>query len=235
MNTPTDYDTLSFDCYGTLIDWETGIATALRPWAEAHELALTDAELVAAHARHETLVQQDHPSALYPDVLGETLRRVGHDLDVSVTDADADAYGASVGEWPAFPDSAAALGRLAERFQLVILSNVDRASFARSNEKLGVEFDLIVTAQDVGSYKPNLANFEALFERLPSIGTDRARLLHVAESLYHDHEPANRLALPSVWINRDHAHGGASAAPKGSYQPDCQFLTMAAFADAVLS
>lgn len=235
MNTFDDHDTLSFDCYGTLIDWETGIAAALRRWAAARQLSLSDAELVAAHARHETGAQQDHPSALYPYVLGETLRRIGIEFGVGVTDDEAHAYGASAGEWPAFSDSADALSRLANRYKLVILSNVDRASFARSNEKLGVEFDLIITAEDVGSYKPNLANFEALFQRLPSIGAERSRLLHVAESLYHDHEPANRLHLPSVWINRVHTSGGASAAPKGSFQPERQFPTLAAFADAILS
>lgn len=228
------YDALSFDCYGTLIDWESGIATALRPWAERAGLDIDDEDLISAHARHETLVQQEMPTAPYPVILTETARRIGHDFGHPFTEDEAAAFGASVGEWPAFPDSAAALAELKQRYKLIILSNVDRASFARSNERLGVDFDLIVTAEDVGSYKPDLVNFTYMFDQLSGIGVGRERLLHVAESLYHDHEPASRLGLDSVWIHRRHEKGGlgATAPPSRAVEPRWRFTSLADFAAA---
>ncbi|HEY4333318.1 MAG TPA: HAD-IA family hydrolase [Ilumatobacteraceae bacterium] len=231
------FDALSFDCYGTLIDWETGIANALRPWATRNGLDLDDDALVAAHSRHESVVQAETPEALYPLILAETLRRIGDDLGVPVTDEDAVAYGSSVKDWPAFADSAESLQRLATRFKLIILSNIDRFSFAQSNPRLGVTFDLIVTAQDVGSYKPDPANFEMLFARADEIGVPRDRLLHVAESLFHDHEPIAALGMPSVWIHRRHDKGGfgATATPRGEVNPTWRFTSMRDFADAALA
>jgi 2-haloalkanoic acid dehalogenase type II len=230
------FEAMSFDCYGTLIDWETGIANALRPWAQRNGLALDDQALIAAHGRHETHVQDDMPGALYPLVLGETLRRVGADLDVPVTDADAATYGASVKDWPAFPDTAAALSRLATRFKLIILSNIDRASFAASNPRLGVTFDAIITAEDVGSYKPQTGHFDRLFAEIGHLGVGRDQLVHVAESLFHDHEPAAALGLPSVWIHRRHDKGGtgATATPSGEVSPTWRFTSMAEFAEAAV-
>jgi putative hydrolase of the HAD superfamily len=237
----SDFDqfaALSFDCYGTLIDWEAGILAELRPWAEGHGLTASDGELIGAFAEVETAVQQQHPATLYPDVLAETLRLVGARLGVSTSEAEAAAFGASVGCWPAFRDSADALARLKQRYKLIILSNVDRASFARSNERLGVEFDLIVTAEDVGAYKPSERSFPALFARLASIGIARERLLHVAQSLYHDHEPAHALGLPSVWIDRRHDQPGSGATPQphdSEVMPRWRYPSLAAFADAALA
>ncbi len=224
---------MSFDCYGTLIDWETGIANAMRPWAARHGLDLDDEALIAAHGRHETHVQDDRPDALYPLVLAETLRRVGVDLGADVTDSDASAYGQSVKDWPAFPDTAAALIRLSARFKLIIVSNIDRASFAASNPRLGVTFDAIVTAEDVGSYKPQRGHFDRLFEEIERLGVGRDELVHVAESLFHDHQPAAALGLPSVWIHRRHgkAGSGATAVPSGDVSPTWTFTSMAELAD----
>ena len=229
---------LSFDCYGTLIDWETGILAELRPWAEAHGLAEADAALAAAFADTETVVQQEQPRLRYPDVLAETLRRIGTAHGVAVTDAEASAFGASVGRWPAFDDSAEALARLKQRYALIILSNVDRTSFAASNERLGVEFDLIVTAEDVGAYKPSPLSFPALLDRIGSIGVGRDDLLHVAQSLYHDHEPARAVGLPCVWIDRRGDRPGFGATPEpagGRVEPDWRYPTLASFADAALA
>jgi 2-haloacid dehalogenase len=230
------FEAMSFDCYGTLIDWETGIANALRPWATRNGVDLGDQALIAAHGRHETHVQDDMPGALYPVVLGETLRRIGAALEVPVTDADAEAYGASVKDWPAFPDTAPALARLATRFKLIILSNIDRASFAASNPRLGVTFDAIVTAEDVGSYKPRMGHFDRLFVEIERLGVARDQLVHVAESLFHDHQPAAALGLPSVWIHRRHDKGGAgaTASPAGDVTPTWRFTSMADFADAAV-
>ncbi len=231
------FSTLSFDCYGTLIDWESGIANAMRPWSDRHQLGWRDEALIAAHARHETVVQQEHPGAHYRSILSETIRRIAAAEQLEVTNDEADAYAASVADWPAFPDSAPSLKALGERFRLVILSNVDRASFAASNERLDVEFELVVTAEDVGSYKPDRKNFFAMFDALTSIGVSRRDLLHVAESLYHDHEPALSLGLPSVWIHRRHGKAGlgATAAPATNVVPPWRFETLAAFADAALA
>jgi 2-haloalkanoic acid dehalogenase type II len=230
------FEAMSFDCYGTLIDWETGIANALRPWAARSGLEADDEALIAAYGKHETHVEDDMGGALYPLVLAETMRRVGADLGAEVTDEDAAAFGASVKDWPAFPDTAAALARLATRYKLIILSNIDRASFASSLPRLGVPFDAVVTAEDVGSYKPQMGHFDRLFVEIERLGVPRERLVHVAESLFHDHQPAATLGLPSVWIHRRHAKGGtgATATPSTDVQPTWRFTSMAEFAEAAV-
>jgi 2-haloalkanoic acid dehalogenase type II len=230
---PDAFDVLTFDCYGTLIDWETGIANALRPWAVRSGIDLDDQSLIAAHGRYETHVQDEMPTALYPIILGETLRRVGAELGAPVTDDDAVTYGDSVKDWPAFPDTAEALQRLATKFKLIIVSNIDRASFAASNPRLGVTFDAIVTAEDVGSYKPHREHFDRLFEEIERLGVAREQLVHVAESLFHDHQPAAALGLPSVWIHRRHGKGGtgATAVPSGAVSPTWTFTSMAELAE----
>jgi 2-haloacid dehalogenase len=230
----TAYDALSFDCYGTLIDWEAGIAAILGPWARRNDPALTDEDVLVAYSEHEAAVAREAPTTLYPDVLREAFRRTGAELGFEVTDADADALGESVPDWPAFPDSAEALARLKRHYKLIILSNVDRESFAGSNRRLGVEFDEILTAQDIGSYKPNPANFSALLQRVDEMGST-GRLLHVAQSLFHDHVPGKAAGLPSAWINRRHAQPGwgATPDPRAAVTPDVEFPSMAAFADAV--
>ena len=235
----SDFDrfgAMSFDCYGTLIDWETGIANALRPWAAGSGLELDDQALLAAYGSTETHVEGDMPSALYPVILGETMRRVGAALDAAVTNDDAEAFGQSVKDWPAFPDTAESLRRLSTRYKLIILSNIDRASFAASNPQLGVTFDSIITAEDVGSYKPQRGHFNRLFEEIERLGVARERLVHVAESLFHDHQPAAELGLPSVWIHRRHEKGGsgATATPSAEVSPTWRFTSMAEFADAAV-
>lgn len=228
---------LSFDCYGTLIDWETGIRAALGRWAALQDVDASTDELIGWFSEIETVVEQERtPAPLYPEVLAETLRRIGSRYGAVVTDDDAHAFGASVPEWPAFPDSADALGRLKKWFRLIIVSNVDSASFAASNALLGVEFDRIITASEVGAYKPSPAHFEELFASLPALGVRRSELLHVAQSLFHDHEPAARYGLPSVWIDRRHDHKGPGATPSPtieSVRPRWRFPTLASFAEAV--
>jgi 2-haloalkanoic acid dehalogenase type II len=230
------YDTLSFDCYGTLIDWETGIAAALRPWADRNRLEVDDDELVAAFGETEGVVEGERPTDPYPEILAEVMRRIGDRLGGPVIDEEAAAFGASVGDWPAFPDTAEALARLGGRYRLVILSNVDRRSFAASNRKLGTVFDGIVTAEDVGTYKPHRAMFDALLVAVEAMGSERSRLLHVAESLYHDHQPAAEAGIDSVWIHRrfDRDGYGATHPPEGDVHPKWRFTSMAEFADAAV-
>ena len=237
MNPPADlrdFDALSFDCYGTLIDWETGIAGVLAPWARRNGLDLSDEALLTAYSAHEARAEAAHPTDLYPAILARSLRDLGRELGAEVTDEDARRLGASVPDWPVFPDSPAALQVLSERYQLIILSNVDRNSFAASNRRLAVTFTSILTAEDIGSYKPSPRNFEALLSEAGRLGIDRKRLLHVAQSLFHDHVPAQRFGLPTVWINRRHDRPGWGATPRpaAGVTPDWEFPSMAAFADA---
>lgn len=228
-----DYDALSFDCYGTLIDWEAGLAAVLGPWARAANPGLDDELLLLAYGEEEARLQHENPEALYPEILADAFRATGAKLGIDVTDDDASRLGASVPDWPAFPDSSAALTRLSERFKLIILSNVDRKSFEGSNARLGVQFHKIITAEDVGSYKPDARNFEVLKEYADSEGL---RLLHVAQSLFHDHAPAAAAGLPSVWINRRHNRPGwgATRDPGAPIQPGWTFNSMAEFAAAAV-
>ena len=234
MSDDRRYRALSFDCYGTLIDWETGIAAELVPWAERHGVAAGREELLAAFGSIETGVEREHPTMLYPDVLGIVLDRIAARFSTSATPAERESFGASVARWPAFPDSAEALARLHERCRLVILSNIDRASFAASQTLLGTDFDLVITAEDVGSYKPDPANFEALVKGVGGLGISSDELLHVAESLYHDHEPARAIGLDSVWIHRRHDRGGhgATSPPSTSWVPERRYASLTEFAEA---
>jgi 2-haloacid dehalogenase len=229
-----EFEAISFDCYGTLIDWESGLAAVLRPWATSRGLALDDEALLAAYAGHEERAEADDPAALYPDILRRSLIALGRDLGTEVTAADADRLAGSVPDWPAFGDSPAALAALAAKFKLIILSNIDQASFAGSKPRLGVRFDSVLTAQDIGSYKPSARNFDALLAEAARLGVGDGRLLHAAQSLYHDHVPAKRAGLPTVWINRRHDRPGwgATPAPPVDVTPDWEFPSMAAFAAA---
>jgi 2-haloacid dehalogenase len=231
----TKFKALSFDCYGTLIDWETGLLAVLRPWAREQGLDMSGEELLLAYADKEAAVQRETPSAIYPDVLATAFRRTGERLGAPVSDEWARRLGDSVPDWPAFPDSPDALARLARRYQLIILSNVHRAGFAASNERLGGDFAAIITAEDVGAYKPAENHFRALDSTLPRLGVGRRELLHVAQSLFHDHVPAKREGLPSVWINRRHDRPGrgATAEPTEEWSFNLEFNSMADFADEV--
>ncbi len=230
----TDFSALTFDCYGTLIDWESGIATALGAWAGGHGIAAGDDELLEAFSRHENRIEAEHPALLYPEVLARTLRAVAAGYGTRASAAEEKTFGASVAHWPAFPDSAEALAYLKRHYKLVILSNIDRASFAHSNAKLGVDFDLVITAEDVGSYKPAPAHFERAFAELDKLGVPKAKILHTAQSLFHDHVPAkNRFDMTSIWINRrqDKTGGGATKKPPEEVTPDWQVPTMAAMVE----
>jgi len=231
----TKFKALSFDCYGTLIDWETGIAAVMSPWAREQGLELSDEELLRAFGGNEGAVQRETPSARYPDVLATAFRRTGEALGAPVSDEWAQRLGDSVGDWPAFPDSPDALARLARRYKLIILSNVHRAGFAASNERLRGDFAAIITAEDVGAYKPAENHFRALDATLPGLDVHRSELLHVAQSLFHDHVPAKREGLPSVWINRrrDRPGWGATPEPSEEWSYALEFASMADFADAV--
>jgi 2-haloacid dehalogenase len=214
------FDALTFDCYGTLVDWERGILAALP--------AGLDGELVLeAYAEFESELEGG-PYLRYREVLERCYDglavRFGFEPDAAQRAAFAD----SVGDWPPFPDSRDALARLKERFRLGVITNCDDDLFARTNARLGVEFDWVVTAQQVGAYKPDPRGFETAFARMD---VPRERILHVAQSLFHDHVTAKRLGLSTVWIDRRGGRGGG-ATPAAEAKPDATFSDMASFAEA---
>ncbi|MDO8484960.1 MAG: haloacid dehalogenase type II [Candidatus Limnocylindrales bacterium] len=222
------FEALTFDCYGTLIDWETGILAGLRPSLAARGINPPDDELLEVYSRAEATAEAG-PYRRYREILASCLREVCRQYGVEPSDEAAAAFGASVADWPAFPDSGAALRRLKSRFRLGVITNCDDDLFAASNRRLGVEFDWVVTAQAVGSYKPDRRNFEAACVLL---GLPRERILHVAQSLFHDHVPAKQLGLSTVWIDRRHDRPGFGATPPTAVTPDSTFPDMAAFAAA---
>ena len=223
-----DYRALSFDCYGTLIDWEAGIAAVLAPWASEVGLDLDDEQLLLAYGDNEAAVEQETPTARYPEVLARPSAAPATALGAPVDDAWARRLGGSVPDWPAFPDSAGALAWLATHYQLIIVSNVHRDGFAASNRRLRGRFAAIITAEDVGAYKPADNHFRALSTPWPGSGSPAAELLHVAQSLFHDHVPAKRAGLPSVWINRRHDRPGwgATPQPSGEWGYDLEFRSL---------
>jgi 2-haloacid dehalogenase len=242
-----DFDVLSFDCYGTLIDWESGICSALGPLLSRAgppmraalgvtraDVRLSREALLVAFGRLESRQQEKTPDMVYPDLLAEVHGQLALELDVARDLAEDAAFGRSIADWPAFPDTVGALRYLKQHFRLVILSNVDRASFKATNQRLGVAFDAIYTAQDIGSYKPDRRNFEYLIDRLSEQGTPRERILHVAQSLFHDHVTAQAIGLASAWIDRRHDAGGfgATAPVAADVRYDFRFTSLGALADA---
>ena len=222
-----DYTTLAFDCYGTLIDWESGILAALRPWLARHGRQLDDETVLNAFAAAETAAEAATPGKRYPDILADALGAMAARWNLPLDASEAERFGNSVGDWPAFPDSAPALAYLKRHYRLVILSNVDRASFARSNARLGVAFDHVYTAEDIGSYKPALRNFEHMLERLAAEGVRPREVLHVAQSLFHDHVPAKQLGLATVWVNRRAGRAGSGATLPAQATPDLEVASLA--------
>jgi 2-haloalkanoic acid dehalogenase type II len=230
----TDFDVLTFDCYGTLIDWESGMFAALDPLLRRAARPPARDEILAAHARHESAQQAVTPTMRYSDLLAVVCKRLAEEFGASVSWEECLNYGRSIGDWPAFPDSVDALKYLGRHYKLAILSNVDNTSFALSNRRLQVTFDAIYTAEDIGSYKPARRNFEYMLDKLGQRGVNRSRILHTAESLFHDHGPANVLGLKSCWIHRRHQEGGFGATMNPGKMPsfDFRFTGMAELAEA---
>ncbi len=219
---------LSFDCYGTLIDWENGILDqALPRLADAGARNVDPAKLLCAYVKHEAALEAG-PFQPYRDVLAQTFFRVGTDLGVQLDDASCAAFAEGLGDWPPFPDTVDALERLGSKYRLVILSNVDDRLFDRTAKRLGTSFDAVITAEQVRSYKPALGHFQAARERL---GLSPDNWLHVAQSLYHDHLPAKSLGLRTVWVDRPTRLTGTGIAPAAQVTPDARTTTLAEVAE----
>jgi 2-haloacid dehalogenase len=209
---------LTFDCYGTLIDWERGILAALRPVLDRHGIAIADDAALELYGELESAAERG-PYRAYRDLLATVMDGFGERLGFVLSADERAALAVSVGDWPPFPDTVEALRALTDRFRLVILSNIDDDLFALSARHLGVTFAAVVTAQQVGSYKPDPRNFRTLLARL---GTTPDRVLHVAQSLFHDIAPANALGLTTVWVNRRHDRPGSGATPPATARPDLE-------------
>jgi putative hydrolase of the HAD superfamily len=225
----TDFKVLTFDCYGTLIDWESGMIAALKPLTDRAKKPLSRNDILEAHARHESTQQRFTPTKVYRDLLSVVYKRLAEEWGVEIEWDECVAYGRSVGDWPAFVDTSGALQYLKKHYKLVILSNVDNQSFSSSNKRLQVTFDAIYTAEDIGSYKPDPHNFDYMLTNLARVGIKPSDILHTAESMFHDHGPANTAGLASAWIYRRHADRGFGATMNPGTMPkyDFQFTSMA--------
>jgi 2-haloacid dehalogenase len=216
MVDPNAFDVLTFDCYGTLVDWESGLLAALRPVLAAHGAAPGDEEILELHGSLESREAAGAYRA-YREILGRVLDGMGARWGFTPRARERAAFASSVGEWPVFPDVPDAMRALSARYALGVVSNVDDDLFAATAAKLGARLDWVVTAQQVGAYKPSPRNFERAIARA---GVPRGRILHVAQSKYHDVAPARALGLATVWVDRRHARPGAGATPRADAEAD---------------
>jgi 2-haloacid dehalogenase len=226
----TRFQVLTFDCYGTLIDWETGIFGALRPILTAHRRTVTGAELLELYSELESQAEQGEFRP-YREVLQSVVRGFGERLGFVPSESEVRSLPESLANWLPFPDTVVALRKLKSRYQLAITSNVDDDLFAATAPRLEVQFDHVITAQQARAYKPSLRVFELAQER---IGVKPDQWLHVAQSVYHDVVPAKSLGIATVWVNRPSPRPGAGAAKAASAQPDLEVSSLKALADLAL-
>jgi 2-haloalkanoic acid dehalogenase type II len=229
----TDFKVLSFDVYGTLIDWETGILANLQPLLDANNATFSKEKLLEVVEECERTQQASTPDLKYYELLATIHPQIAAKLGLAEPSAEqSKSFGASVGSWPAFADTVDALKRLSKHYKLVVLSNVDRDSFAGTNSGplQGVKFDLILTAQDIGSYKPDLRNFQYMIKEVnDKLGVPKDQILQTAQSQFHDHHPAKEMGLKSSWIVRR----GATMGSRDKLIYDWKFDTLGHMADAL--
>jgi 2-haloacid dehalogenase len=211
------YEYLTFDCYGTLIDWERGILTAIHPLLAKHGVKISDDELLERYGDLESAAEGGEYHS-YKETLAIVMDGFAQYYGFTLAPGERESLASSVGNWPPFADSVEALGILASRYKLVILSNIDDDLFALSAKHLQVQFAEVITAQQVGSYKPNHGHFRVALERLGP----KERILHVAQSLFHDIVPAKEVGLTTVWVNRRHDRPGFGATPPAEARPDLE-------------
>ena len=219
---PNQFTHLTFDCYGTLIDWETGILNAMMPLFERHAVRVAPKEVLERYVVHEAALESQG-WRMYREVLTAAAAAIGNDFHVKFSPWEAGTLADSVAGWPPFADTVAALHRLKKRFKLAIVSNIDDALFADTARLLEVNWDDVVTAEQVKSYKPANAHFH---EALRRMNVPAGNVLHVAQSLYHDHEPARRLGFRTAWVRRPSRLEVTGLAPPSSVQPDLTVLTL---------
>ena len=230
------YKFLSFDCYGTLIDWETGIWNAFQRIVLLNNRTDLSKEKTLSHfSELEEAQQTNTPSMLYPEVLYNVHQQFAKRNNLQSNEGLDKEFGNSVPYWPAFADSVDALRKLKTKFKLIILSNVNDAGFADSSRRLGVEFDAIYTAEQIGSYKPNPVNFEYMIKSVKqTFGIKKDLILHVAQSLFHDHIPAKAVGMTTVWIDRQNlsknGNWGATKVVDNPPKADAIFENLMSFA-----
>jgi 2-haloacid dehalogenase len=224
------YRYFTFDCYGTLIDWETGIFSALRPILRSHNTNLDDSRLLELYGELEMQAERP-PFRSYKDVLRSVVRGFGEHLGFNASSAEFDSLPASLPHWEPWPDTVAALGRLKTKYKLAVVSNVDGDLFATTVHKLGVTFDNVITAEQARCYKPGKQIFELALER---VGVDPGSILHVGQSIYHDVIPAKALGMGTVWVNRPSARAGVGAVKAATAKPDWEIRDLATLADAAV-
>jgi 2-haloacid dehalogenase len=220
------FTTISFDCYGTLIDWEAGILPALRGVLAAHGQSLPDAALLELYGEFEAQAEAG-PYQSYRNVLESVVRQFGERCGFHPSSPELRSLHESVPAWPPFPDTVAALQRLEQRYQLAVISNIDDDLFAATRKHLGVEFAAMITAQQAHSYKPSLNNFRLTLQKL---GVEPSLLLHAGQSIYHDVIPAQSLGISTVWVNRRSARPGVGAVRAASGKPDLEVPDVASLA-----
>jgi 2-haloacid dehalogenase len=220
------FEILTFDCYGTLINWEDGILRCLRRILATHGKDMDDATILQHYGDFEALAEQGKYRS-YREVLQSVVQQFGEKLGFAPTPQEIRSLPESLQEWKPWPDTVTALGELHSRFRLAIISNVDDDLFAATRPQLSVEFDQIITAQQAGAYKPSLKIFELALSR---IGVPAHRILHVGQSLYHDVIPAQSLGLATVWVNRPSARSGVGAVKAVEGRPELEVPSLAELA-----
>jgi len=218
---------ITFDCYGTLVDWERGMLAALRPLFSRNGQRVGDAEILELYGEIEAEFESG-PYLPYREILSRTAREIGWRLGIEVSAEEGSAFAESLTCWKPFSDTVPALQSLSRRFRLGIISNIDDDLFAETRKKFApVTFDPVVTAQQMQSYKPAQRNFEEAIRRS---GLSKDQVLHAGQSLYHDIAPANALGIRNVWVNRPSVRPGSGAAKPGSAKPDYEVHTLAELA-----
>ncbi|HUO00429.1 MAG TPA: HAD-IA family hydrolase [Bradyrhizobium sp.] len=225
-----DFEAVTFDVYGTLIDWEPAIIGLLKTWSDSHEVTAGEQELLMAFDRARADIQKERPAHLYPDVLRRCFERISKEFAVEVDPEMREKFAGSTHHWPAYADSHAGLSALQTRARIGALSNIDNASLSSSCKKLDIVFDLVVTADRVGAYKPDWPHFNTAIEELKARGIAREKILHVGQSLRADITPANKLGLKCIWVNRPGRALGLSGEGAAEARPD---LTVASIAELV--
>ena len=223
----TRFKVLTFDCYGTMIDWETGIFSALRPILAAHRKSIPDSDLLQLYSELEASAEQGE-FLCYRDVLQSVVRGFGEHLGFAPTADEVHSLPESLANWQPFPDTVEVLRKLKGRYQLAVISNVDDDLFAATAPKLGVGFDHVITAQQAGRYKPCMRIFKLAEERM---GVSLDQWLHVGQSIYHDVIPAQSLGIATVWVNRPSPRPGAGAAKAAAGKPDLEVPNLRALAE----
>lgn len=223
------FEVLTFDCYGTLIDWEAGMLAALQPILSSQAVNLDDEQLLELYGELEAGAESGD-YLTYKAVLKNVLLAMGNRFNFNPSEKAQESFALSVRDWQPFADTVSALQALKKSYQLAILSNIDDDLFAYSNARLGVQFDWIITAEQVRSYKPSFNNFQRALER---IGKPKEKILHVAQSIFHDIVPAKQLGLSTVWVNRRHDKVGAGATKPAQGQADLEVNDLQSLVDAM--